>query len=277
MAIIYQEDFSPGTSVFDTMYLYQQDIDGVDPLYPFIEYAEGVYLNGDGFLDHDPAYTGEFETYQQAGIWIKGAGPSNGGGPGVYGGPGFWNGTTGWIEALYHPTTLSLTELTEPFVTAPTVQVMNPNGFTLIAVNFQLEDALLMVTHENEGSHDITVSVPGAPMPVAGEPFLVRVAWQCGTWDAGPGEALPDGYVRVYINETLAYEAIDISLFLAAVTVPVNMIDGAAFGYFGLLGPLEYFLINDEAYVVAEALQFRSGGTEYPLFFSTITFKDTSS
>lgn len=277
MAIVYREDWSSGTSVFDTIYNYQRDTDGPDALYPYINVAEGVYLNGDGFLDHDPAYTGEFETYQQAGVWIKGPGALNGGGPGGYADDGFWNGQTGWIEALYHPTTLSLTELQEEFVTAPVIQVVDPFGFNLIAVQYQLEDALLMVTHINDGSHADEVSVPGAPMPVADEPFLVRVTWQCGTWDDDLVEALPDGYVRVYVNETLAYEATDISLRLAPLTNPVNLVDGATFGYFGLLGPLEYFVIHDDAYVLSEALQFRSGGTEYPLFFSTITFKDTSS
>lgn len=274
MAIIYHEDFAAGNSLFGDTYEYNRTVEGIDPLYPYIRGAEGVYINGDGFLDHSPAYTGEFQTYQQAGIWIKGPGALNGGGSGGWGGAGFWNGTVGWVEALYHPTTLSITEMSEEFVTAPLIQICDPFGFSLLAVYVNLDDAIMEVDQQNSGSHDTEIFVPGAPMPVAGEPYLVRLQWRCGTWDDGLAEALPDGNLSVYINGTLIYEATEISIYLTPLTVPENMLDGAMFGYFGLLGPLEYFTINDEAYVIPEVLQFRSGGTEYPLFFSNIQFKE---
>lgn len=275
MAIIYAEDFTAGNSLFSDTYAFNRPTDGTDPLYPNLRGSEGVFIDSNGMLDTNPAHTGEFETHQQAGWWIKSAGALSGGGPGGYAGPGFWNGTVGWIEALYHPTVDSLTELTEPFVTAPMIQVTDPfAAFPFVGVDAQLDDAFIIVRHQNEGSHSNEETIPGAPMPVAGDPYLVRLEWQCGTWDTDLLQAAADGFVRVYINGALIYEATDISLYFAPLTVPANLIDGVLFGYFGLLGPLASFTINDEAYVVAAALQFHSGGTEYPLFFSNIQFKE---
>lgn len=275
MAIIYAEDFTPGNSLFSDTYAYNRPTDGVDPLYPNLRGSEGVFIDGNGRLDTDPAFTGEFETHQQAGWWIKSAGAMSGGGPGGYAGPGFWNGTVGWIEALYYPTTESLTELTEPFVTAPMIQVTDPfAAFPFVGVDAQLDDAFIIVRHQNEGSHANEVTVTGATMPVAGEPYLVRLQWQCGTWDTDLLQAAADGYVRVYINEVLIYEATNISLYFAPLTVPANLIDGVLFGYFGLLGPLASFTINDEAYVAASTIQFRSGGTSNPVAWMEITHRE---
>lgn len=275
MAIIYAEDFTPGNSLFSDTYAYNRPTDGVDPLYPNLRGSEGVFIDGNGRLDTDPAFTGEFETHQQAGWWIKSAGALSGGGPGGYAGPGFWNGTVGWIEALYYPTTESLTELTEPFVTAPMIQVTDPfAAFPFVGVDAQLDDAFIIVRHQNEGSHANEVTVTGATMPVAGEPYLVRLQWQCGTWDTDLLQAAADGYVRVYINEVLIYEATNISLYFAPLTVPANLIDGVLFGYFGLLGPLASFTINDEAYVAASTIQFRSGGTSNPVAWMEITHRE---
>lgn len=275
MALIYREDFSAGNSLFSSQYSYNRPTDGTDPLYPFIRGAEGVYINGDGYLDHSPDYTGEFETYQQAGIWVKGPGGLNGGGPGNYGGSGWWNASEGYMEARYHPTTLSITDISEEFVTAPLIMLAGPTAVAqLVGVVANLFDATLTVYHENEGSHDDTVTLEGAPMPVAGQPYLVRVAWQCGTWDTDLLEAAADGFVRVWINDELIYEATNISLFFAPLTVPANLVDSVLLGYMGLLGPLEYFEVYDSPVPPEASISFTSGGVEMPIPWIEITFKE---
>lgn len=275
MAEIYTEDWSAGNSLFTSMYHYDADDDGADPLYPHMWSQEGGYINGDGHYDHDPAYTGEFETYQQCGFWVKGAGPLEGGGAGIFSGPGFWDGSVGWVEASYLPSEASLEELHLSFFNScPVITVATPAGFIMIGVDVHVEDDVVVVYHANEGSHDFEVEVIGAPMPVAGEPYVVRLEWQVGTFDPDLLTAAADGFVRVYVNDQLMYEAMDISLLLNWQTVPGNRIDSVQFGYFGLLGPLETFTINDEAYVTSELPQFGVGGTESPLFYSLITFKE---
>lgn len=275
MATIYAEDWAPGNSLFtESGYAYSRTIDGVDPLYPYVRSAEGVYINGDGRLDKNPTYTGEFETYQQAGIWVKGPGALNGGGPGMYSGSGFWNAAAGCLQATYYPTTESLNAWDPSFTSAPLCGLVKPDGTTVnIGVDAQLEDAYLVIYHQNEGSHDQFVEITGAPMPVAGEVYNVRIGWQCGTYDPEEGIAAADGFVKLWINDELIYEAADISLFLSKFTSPENLVDSAIFGYFGMIGPLDSFTIADSECASASPIVFHSGRTSSPVVFSKILLK----
>lgn len=276
MATIYAENWTAGNSLFSSVYFYESTVDGVDPLYPYMRSAEGVYIDGFGMLDKNPAHTGEFETYQQAGIWIKGAGALDGGGIGIHAGPGFWDGTIGCIECLYHPTAASLLGEGSGGVqgnTCPLITVANPSAFPRMGVVVNLEDQTMTVSHQNDGSHAPSVVLPGAPMPVAGQLYKVRIGWQCGTYNVGLDTADPDGFMRVWINDALAYEATSISLVLCFFTSPANLIDSVLFGYFGLLGPQSYFTISDSACAPISPLVFRSGGTEYPVAWMEHTLR----
>lgn len=276
MATIYAENWVAGNSLFSSIYRYDKPTDGADPLYPFMYSAEGVYINGFGMLDKNPAHTGEFETYQQAGVWIKGAGGLTGGGIGIFAGSGFWDGTVGCIECLYHPTTESLLGEGVGGVQGnhcPLISVTNPNASVRMGVDASIEDQTLTVYHDNDGSHASSVVLVGAPMPVAGQLYKVRIGWQCGTYNVGLDTADPDGFMRVWINDALAYEATLISLVLSYFTSPANRIDSVLFGYMGLLGPQSYFTISDSACAPISPLVFRSGGTEYPVAWMEHTLR----
>lgn len=274
MAIPYTEDWAAGNSTFSSMYRYDKPPEAADSLYPFMRAAEGVYINGDGRLDKNPAYTGEFETYQQAGIWIKGAGPLNGGGPGAFAVDGFWPGTVGCIQCTYYPTTESLAEIEALGDFCPLLAVVTPQfGQTMIGAAIDLETGSMKVDQQNDGSHTGDITVEGVAMPVAGEPYTVRMGWQVGTFDEDTAAAAADGFLRISINGELMYEAVDISLILNYLTTPGNLIDGVTFGLAGLLGPLDTFTINDSACVDVSPIVFKSGRTSSPLLWSKILLK----
>lgn len=279
MAIPYFEDWAAGNSTFSSVYRYNRtgvSSEAQDPLYPFMWVAEGVYINGDGRLDKNPAYTGEFETYQTAGVWFKGMGSLTSTGLGVNGGTGFWDGTVGCIQCTYYPTTESLAEIEILGDYCPLCAVGTPTvGQTLLGASIHLEQGEMNVTQANDGSHDYETQVTGVAMPVAGEPYVVRMGWQCGTYDEETGSALPDGFVRIHINGELMYEAVNISLLLSPFTVPGNLITTVLFGLAGLLGPLDQFTISDSACVDAQAIQFKSGMLSTPLAWSKILLKVT--
>jgi len=277
MAVIYTEDWAAGNSLFtESGYAYSRPVDGTDPLYPYVSAAEGVWINGDGRLDKNPIYTGEFETYQQAGAWIKGPGPLDGGGPGIHGGPGFWNATYGCMQCVYYPTTESLAAINPGLNSCPLISLASPNaGGVVLGVDAQLADALLVIYHQNDGSHAWDVSITGAPMPVAGEPYVVRIGWQCGTYDEDLGTALADGFVRLWINDELVYEALNISLLLNGLTVPGNLVDSILLGFFGMIGPLGAVSVSDSACAPLSPVLFGSGTIERPQAWMKITFKET--
>lgn len=272
MALIYEEDWSAGDSLFTSVSPYNRPTHGTDPLYPYIRSAELVKIVS-GKLDHDPAATGLYETYQQAGVWIKGAGSLNGGGPGIHGGAGFWDGTVGCVECTYHPTTDSIAEAGADGIHAPLIVVASPNAGIRLGVDAAIDDQFLTVYHVNDGSHAYDVDVTGALMPVAGHAYKVRLGWQCGTYDEFLGEAAPDGFVRVWINDELMYEATNISLLLSGQTDPGNRIDSVLFGYYGLVGPQASFTINDSACPPISPVVFKSGVTECPLIWMEHTLR----
>lgn len=272
MAVIYAEDWSAGDSLFTSISPYNRPTDGTDPLYPYIRGAELVKIVA-GRLDHDPAAGGVFETYQQAGVWIKGAGALTGGGSGIYSGSGFWDGTVGCVTCIYHPTTASLAEAGLGGVHAPLIVIANPNAGIRLAVDAALDDQFLTVYHVNNGSHAYSVDVIGASMPVAGESYTVRLGWRCGTYNEDTGIPAADGVVRVWINDELMYEATNISLVLADATIPGNRIDSVLFGYYGLLGPQSSFTINDSTCPPVSPLVFKSGVTERPLIWMEHTLR----
>jgi len=252
MAMIYEEDWAAGTSLFDTMYRYDLDDDGPDSLYPYMFSAEGVYLNGDGYLDKNPAYTGPFEDYQSAGIWVKGMGSLDT--DGVIGVGGFWNADKGCIEVTYIPTTTSLGEHSGGNYD-PLLALVDPLGLGVLRVDIDLGADEIIVHYQCEGP-DVDATIPDVTMPVAGEPYVVRMEWQCGTMDLVEEVTAADGFIRVWINDILIYEAVDVTLFVRYPNTYMdslpNLADGATFGYAGLLGPLVDFHIEDTLCVVVE-------------------------
>lgn len=276
MAVIYTEDWSAGNSLFTSISPYDRNTDGVDPLYPYIRASELVKIVS-GRLDHDPAAAGVFETYQQAGVWIKGAGALTGGGSGMHGGSGFWDGTSGCVECTYHPTTASLAEAGDGGVHAPLIVIASPNAGIRLGVDAAIDDQFLTMYHVNDGSHAYDVNVTGAPMPEAGESYTVRLGWTCGTYDEDLGTAAADGNVKLWINDVLIYEATNISLLLSSSTIPGNRIDSVLFGFYGLLGPQSDFTINDAVCAEVSSIQFGAGTVESPLVWMKIHFKETSS
>lgn len=267
MAEIDAEDWAAGNSLFTSVDSYDKTSDGADPLYPFMRASEEVTIRA-GMLD----YKDLVEDYVIAGVWVKGMGPSNGGGAGLYSVAGFWDGDHGCIEALYHPTADSLDP--DNNVYCPLIQVASPSGVpNLVGVAVDLDGQFLEATHRTEAfPSGLTEQIDGAPMPVAGQPYKVRLGWQCGTYNGSVHAA--DGFMKVWINDELIYHAINISLFMTKSSSPVNMIDGAQFGYFGLLGPLEYFTINDAVCPAVSSLQFDSGGASIPTPWIRLTLRD---
>lgn len=269
MAVIYSEDWAAGLSLFTSVNPYNRPTHGTDVNYPHIRGAEGITIRA-GMLDYRTAV----EDYSIAGVWIKGPGPSNGGGAGVYATSGFWNGDHGHIEALYHPTTDSLDP--DNNVYCPLIGLSDPNGTpNVVGVSLDIEGQFLEVQHRTEAwPSGFFEQIDGAPMPVAGQPYHVRISWQCGTYNAGTNTHAADGFLKVWINDELIYHAINISLYVTKLTSPVNMVDGVQFGYFGLLGPLESFGINDSEFVEASASQFRSGVASNPTPWIRLTLRD---
>lgn len=272
MALVYSEDWAAGNSLFDTVYYYERIVNGVDPLYPYMMNSEGVYINGDERLDANPVWTGEYQDYGTAGIWLKGMG-----GLSWYGESGYWDATTGCIECVYYPTTESIGEEGETNG-CPLIELATAGGYTgLLGVFVWLGDGYFQVRQRNEGEHPDEVEIYGMPMPIAGQPYLVRLGWQCGTFDPVEEVTAADGYVRVWINDELIYEAIDISLWLTLPDVYMvgapNLLDSVQFGFSGLLGPLGDLTIRDNACAPVSSLQFGSGVTETPLVWMEIWFK----
>ena len=70
-------------------------------------------------------------------------------------------------------------------------------------------------------------------------PITFRLSWQCGTYNAGTDEHAADGYLRVMRDGVAIYNAENLPLYMTFSTDPVDLIDGVAFGYFGLLGALD--------------------------------------
>lgn len=265
MAVIYAEDWTPGSSLFQTVYYYQKSVNGADPLYPFMDTSEGCCVNGDGRLDKNPAFVGPFQDYSTAGIWIKDAGLLTG-----FGDPGYWDGQQGCVECLYYPTVDSLADLLD----APLITVsLDGSGQVSISANL-IDQSLVTVARVDAPGAVVEATLTGAPMPVAGEPYKVRLGWQCGTYDFDAGTVAPDGFLKAWINDELVYEGTDLAIHLNWNTVPANRIHDVSFGFAGLLGPLDYFTINDSACAALAPLPFKSGGTEYPLAWMEITRKE---
>src|SRR5688572_21035441 len=108
MAIIYEEDWAAGPSDFETVYYWEADVEGVDALYPFMWVSEGTYINPvSNILDSNPAWTGPFQDYQSAGIWVSNMGTLN-----VDGTPGggYWDANQGILEAIWVPNATALAE-----------------------------------------------------------------------------------------------------------------------------------------------------------------------
>jgi hypothetical protein len=135
----------------------------------------------------------------------------------------------------------------------------------------------LVVAQLNDGSHPDSVDVSGAPMPVAGEPYTVRVEWQCGTFEPIEEVAAADGYIKVWINGELAYHAVDIALLLnypiTYLTTPPNMVNGVQLGFFGLIGALDSFFVSDSPCTATSSLVFKSGLASSPLVWMKLLLK----
>jgi hypothetical protein len=267
MATIYAEDWTPGNSLFTATDTYNRPVHGTDPLYPYIRGAEEVTIRA-GRLD----YQDFVADYSVAGVWIKGPGPSNGGGAGDYSIAGFWDGDHGCIECTYHPTTASLHP--DNNIYCPLIQLASPSGVpNLCGVAADLSGGFLEATHRTEAfPGGLTEQIDGAPMPVAGAEYKVRLGWQCGTYNGSVHAA--DGFMKVWINDELIYHAADISLHLTKSSVPVNMVDSVQFGYFGLLGPMASFTIADAACADVSPVRFVSGGASTPTPWIRLTLRD---
>lgn len=262
MSLIYREDWAPGNSLFTSMYYYDWNIEGDDPLYLFMYQAEGVYINGDGRLDKNPAFTGPFQDYQTAGIWLEA--------PVTFGDNGFWDGQQGNIEVLYYPTTTSLTQ--NAGNTCPLAWVTDTFA-TGWSVEANLDDAYLRIFIRLKTGF-IDHQLTGAPMPVAGEPYKVRVSWTCGTYDFDTDTVADDGFLRLWVNDELIYEAENIRSQIDLTTTPANQITDVRFAFAGLLGPLDYFEIRDDIGEAVVLPEFRSGVTERPQAWIEITRKE---
>lgn len=283
MATVFSEDWSAGNSIFSSVYRYNRvavgdpDSEADDPLYPYIWVAEGVYVNEDGRLDLNPAFEDpeEFRTYGTAGVWFKGFGPDT-----TTLGGGYFNASVGCMQTVYHPTEASLNLPTGDgaYYGAPLLGLFDAWGFPLLGCHVSLDDMALYVWQRNVSTHEDNVLVTGAPMPVVGEPYTVRMGWQCGTFDPVDETVEPDGFVRIWINGELIYEAINIDLILEypytyLVDQP-NMVDSCHVGYYGLLGPLESVTLSDSACVVATNPVFKSGKTSSPVVWMKLLLKE---
>ncbi len=245
--MIYTENWSAGNSLFSSVYRYDRADEGDDPLYPFMESAEGVYINPAGNLDKNPAHTGPFQDYQSAGVHVNNMGTLdiNGAvGPG-----GYWDADRAGIEVTYIPTAAALAENGGTNY-CPLLSLFG----TALGVAIDLSTGDVDITYEVEGSVvNLTLTPPAAP--AAGVPFTVRMEWQCGTMDLGTEITAADGWVRVYINDVLLHEALNVAMFVAYPNSPMsvpNLANGGTFGYFGLLGELDTFTITNEDAAAAD-------------------------
>ncbi len=214
------------------MDVYERDTDGIDPLYAEINSAEGVTINGDGYLD----WSG-YANWETNGIALQGF-------------PSF-NGQDASVTIRYHADAVALSDFS-PSGTA--------NLFTIVET----------ITTENvrvwwgplEGNASGTV--PGiyielsrwysaslqerVPwMPIAGTAYTFRFCWKCGTLQENNFDLAFDGYFRIYINGALFYEVTELDLYVRNNLSAFNMVDEIWVGFFGLLGQVSLIEFNDES------------------------------
>jgi hypothetical protein len=223
MGQIYFENFSAGPSTFTTTNPYVRATHGVDPLYPDINRAENVDVSGGMLIADTPDTVG--------GIWIKGFGSLNGGGSGNYGAAGFFDAAKGVIKARYRPTTASLAAV----VFAPLFTLYDPTATGSGWLSLAYSPGQLQIDGGGSGG-SWTYTFPYTF--IAGVDYYCEMYWKCGT---------TDGYVKIYINHVLVYEQINIDVKMSgSFTSPPNLVDGAAWGFHGQLGPGTDFYIGDD-------------------------------
>lgn len=271
MATVFSEDWSAGNSLFSSMAEYDREValDPEDPLYPFMWGSYYTYINGDGMLDFNPAHSDPPDTnYDAAGVWIKGFGPEAG---------GYFDANQGCMQAAYYPSEDSINGPDAAQFECALITLADEDGFPHLGVSVDLNSNVIVMYLPTVSTHDSIVTVVGAPMPVVGEPYAVRLGWQCGSIDPDTDAVNPDGFVRLWINGELTYEAVDADLNLDQSFTPVdppNMIDSLLIGYYGLLGPLDSITVSDSACAVDSQLLFESGRTSSPLVWSEILLKE---
>ncbi len=274
MATVFSEDWSPGNSLFSSTAEYDREValDPEDPLYPFMWGSYFTYINDDGMLDFNPAHSDPPDTnYDAAGVWIKGFGSEN---PEGFVGSGYFDANEGCIQAAYYPSDDSMTGPDAAQFECALITLADEEGFPNMGVSVDMNSNAIVVYQPTFSTHDAIVNVVGAPMPVSGEPYIVRLGWQCGT---GPQAINEDGFLRVWINGELIYEAVDMDLNLDQAFGPIdppNRIDSLLLGYYGLLGPLDSVTVSDSACVDESPVVFRSGRTSSPLVWSEILLKE---
>lgn len=225
MATIYTQNWTAGNSTFTSMDVYDRDTNGPDSLYPEIENAEGVTISS-GRLDKSGTYSG---TYQDIGIRMSGF-------------PTFTQGlgASGYISCRYKAASDALSG--NPYL--PLI-VIRSNASAAIEVYYDGGTGPFLDIYAYDWGVGGDWNATPSYTFVADTEYTIKVAWKVQS-----ANGVNDGYVRVYINDTLVAEEPTFAFFFSG-----NDVDSVDFGFFGLLGPLDQIEFDDGTSVAVPPMQ----------------------
>lgn len=226
--IPYTQGWAAGNSLFTSVNVYERSVNGTDSLYPEVVLAEAVTISS-GRLD----WNGTYGDYQIAGVVLEGMGSLSG---------GFWNASRGFVECTYYPNSTSLGNssyialmwLTHETAGTEFLSWYYDNDISEYQIYYQTDEAF------PNGDHFESFT---ATNPAADTPITYKMCWRCGTWNGSSHAS--DGWLRLYINNSLAWSVEDIPFMLQYDTPTSDLIEAVAFGYAGLLGALDNISISD--------------------------------
>jgi hypothetical protein len=260
MAVLLHETWSSGAGVFSGIGHYDRATDGTDTDYPYINESEAVrvvggvltlqaassWANGGiwggttkytDFHANTTAYTAG-SAWADTPVYEKTSGNNRG-----Y----YYNGDVGYFEVSYAVSTASLAAAAYAPILALHSSPANL-GYPL-QVNYDHGPGEVYLEYWQKGAANgyETIAYP----LTAGQTYVFRAQWQCGTVGATFADITADGFVRLYINDVLVHDASNVKFYTENVNVAplVNKIGGFFIGFYGLLGDVDYFILANEAYV----------------------------
>jgi hypothetical protein len=282
MPILLNETWTNGPGIFSTLAYYDRSSNGTDTAYLYFNEAEGVKVSSGvltlstglwanaGVWGGTTKYTNfhlNTTDYSTGSAWLDTPvyEKTSSNNRGYY-----YDASAGYFEVSYTPTAASL----DAALYAPVLAVHSTpsNAGWPIQVNYEHgAPGTVWIEYWQRGlangyeSANYTLT--------AGQTYVFRAAWKCGTIGSTWTTTAADGYLRLYINDVQVWEATSIKLTTETIldNPLVNKMGGFFVGFHGLLGDVGYFtLANDEFTVSADPPGESRPG--YPLWQSGPTF-----
>jgi hypothetical protein len=281
MATLLEETWTAGAGVFSGISHYDRATDGTDTDYPYINESEAVrvvngaltlqaassWANG-GIWGGTTKYTNfhlNTTDYAAGSAWAdtpvleKTSSNSRG-----Y----YYNGNVGYFEASYTVNAASLAAAVYAPILALHSSPANV-GYPL-QVNYDHSIGTVYLEYWRKG---LANGYEAIVFPLtADQTYVFRATWKCGTIGATFADVTADGYVRLYVNDTLIHDASNVAFFTENVFASplVNKIGGFYVGFYGLLGDLNTFKIANDEFGVSQAVA-GLGQPGYPAWQSAVT------